>query len=234
MAARAGWGLIAGLAVAALASGCKQTSSVDLMTGDISAEIRVSATAANASSVRVQMSPGSGVVPTDVVKLGGGDALYAEAAGQRKQLGAGTFDYETTFGTGAAETLFNVILDRPRPEQVDAPDSSGKLPPPFDLSDLGGASISEAQTVVLTWSPSGTADRMVLQIQGGCVEDQSITLDGDPGSYAPPLDFETIDSSCLVTLTLHRERDGVVDANLNPASTFMLEQVRQTQFRSYR
>jgi len=235
MVGRRGVGLIAGgIVAAALAAGCKTTSSVDLATADISAGIRVSATGANASTATVQMSPGNGVVPTDVVKLGGGDTLYAAANGQRKQMGAGTFDYEATFGTGAAETPFTVSLDRPRPEQIDAPDSTGTLPAPFDLSDLGGARISEAQNVVLTWSPSGTADQMVLNVQGSCVEDRTITLDGDPGTYAPPLEFETLRSSCLVTLTLHRERAGTVDPNLNPGSTFLLEQVRQTQFNSYR
>jgi len=235
MVGRRGVGLIAaGIVAAPFATGCKTTSSVDLATGDISADILVSATAANASTVHVEMSPGDGVVPTDVVKLGGGDTLYATAGGQRHQMGAGNLDYQTSFGTGAAETAFQVILDRPRADQIDAPDSTGLLPAPFDLNDFGGARISESQNVVLNWSPSGTADKMVLQVQGSCVEDQSIVLDGDPGTATPPLDFETIRSTCLVTLTLHRERTGVVDPNFNPGSSFMLEQVRTTQFNSYR
>jgi hypothetical protein len=231
-------GLLAALFIAAaLAAGCKTTSSTDLATDGISADILVSATSVLASSVRVQMSPGDVAVPTDVVSLDGGDALYAEAGGQRKQMGAGNRDYETTFGTGLADTAFRIILDRARPDQVDAPDSLGTLPAPFGLVDLGGADISQTQDLVLTWSPSGTPDRMVLEIAGSCVEDRAITIDGDPGSLmlsAATLMPETIPSSCLVTLTLHRERTGVVDANLNPGSTFLLEQVRKTTFTSHR
>jgi hypothetical protein len=238
MAIRRRFRLIAGgLVAAALAAGCKTTSSTDLMTGEISADIRVSATSAIASSVRVRMSPGSVVVPTDVVNLTGGDALFAEAGGQRKQMSAGNRDYETSFATGAAETPFRIILDRARPDQVDAPESAGTLPAPFNLNDLGGAEISQAQDVVLTWSPSGTLDRMMLDIQGSCVEDRTISINADPGDYTlttTTLEPETIPSSCLVTLTLHRVRTGVADPNLNPGSAFFLEQVRTTTFHSHR
>src|SRR4051812_6982322 len=145
MATERGFGLIAGaLVAAALAAGCKTTSSVDLATDGISADFLVSATSGSASKVSVEMSPGNGVVPTDAVRLDGGDALYAQAAGQRKQMGAGNRDYETTFGTGAAETAFRVLLERAAPDKVDAPDSTGTLPAPFNLRDLGGADISQA------------------------------------------------------------------------------------------
>jgi hypothetical protein len=224
----------AGLAVTvmALAAGCKTTSSADLRTGGISAEIHVSATSGSASKVSVQMSPGSGFSPLDVVKLGGGDALYAETGGQRRQMGAGTFDYEAGFATGAAETAFRVILDRARPDDIDAPDSTGTLPMPFDLASLGGATISRSQSLSLSWSPSGTPDRMVLDIQGSCVEDMAIAIPGDPGTYVLPLDGEIRDPSCQVTLTLHRSRVGVADPNLNAGSSFLLEQVRTTTFTS--
>lgn len=234
MAARLRFGLIArGFVAAALAGGCQTTSSADLMTDGISADISVSATAANASNVRVQMSPGNVVVPTNVVTLDGGDALFVEAGGQRRKMDAGHRDYETSFGLGAADTGFRVILDRARADRVDAPDNTGTLPAPFNLVDLGGAEISQAQNVVLTWSPSGTPDQMMLDIAGSCVEDRTIFIDGDPGSQAlsaTSLMLETIPSSCLVTLTLHRVRTGVVDPNLNPGSTFSLEQVRTTTF----
>jgi hypothetical protein len=238
MATEGGLGWVAGwVLAAAVAGGCKSTSSADLATDGISAAISVSATSDKATNVRVEMSPGNGVVPFDVVKLEGGDALYAEAAGRRNQLTAGGLDYETTFATGAAETLFRVILDRKRTDQVDATESTGALPAPFNLRDLAGGSISQANDVVVTWAPSGTSDRMTLGIQGSCVEDQTLPIDGDPGTYTlttGTLDPETTRPSCVVTLTLRRSRGGVADPNLNPGSTFTLEQVRTTTFHSYR
>jgi hypothetical protein len=237
MATRRSLGLVASGLFAAVGLGCKTTSSVDLVTGGISADIRASATSEIASMVRVQLSPGNVVVVTDTVKLEGGDALYADAGSQRKQMGYGNLDYEASFVTGAAETPFRVSFDRAKPDQVDAPDSTGTLPPPFNLQDLGGAQISQEQNVVLTWSPSGTSDRMTLDIQGSCVEDQTLSIDGDPGTFtlgAVELQPETIRSACLVTLTLHRTRTGVVDPNLNAGSRFLLEQVRQTTFNSHR
>ena len=171
MATQRSLGLVASGLVAAFGWGCKSTSSVDLATDGISADIRVSATWEIASKVRVQMSPGNVVVVTDTVKLEGGDVLYAEAGTQRKQMGYGNLDYEALFVAGAAETPFRVSFDRAKPDQVDAPDSTGTLPLPFNLRDLGGAQISQEQNVVLTWSPSGTSDLMMLDIQGSCVEE---------------------------------------------------------------
>jgi hypothetical protein len=235
MAIRPGFALIARVFVAAaLAAGCKTTSSADLRTDGISASINVSATSGSASNVRVQMSPGDGVTPFDAVKLEGGDALFVQAAGQRKQMGASGSDYEANFGTAAAETPFQVIFDRARPDDVDAPNSTGTLPMPFDIASPRGGTFSQSQDVIMSWSPSGTPDTMTLQIEGSCVEDRSISIPADPGSFTLPLEYETIPSGCLVTLTLHRSRVGVVDSNLNSGSTFTLEQVRTTMFGSQR
>jgi hypothetical protein len=215
-----------------LGAGCKTTSSNDLPTSGISAEIRVSATSASESSVRVQMSPGDSFDPVDVVELGGGDALYADDGGLREKLFANTFDYQADFGAGGAETQFRVSFDRARADYVDAPDSVGTLPAPFQLGPGSIADMPRSQPSMITWSPSGTADRMTLEVQGSCVEDFSVTIDGDPGSYPLNLDGETYPSSCTVTMKLHRSRAGVVDPNLSPGSSFVLEQVRTAAFHS--
>ncbi|HMF43936.1 MAG TPA: hypothetical protein VKQ32_24855 [Polyangia bacterium] len=221
-----------GLAAAALAAGCTATSSKDLRTGQISAGIRVTATSASAATVHVAMSPGNGVDPLNPVKLEGGDALYAEASGLRWKLGAVGSDYEASLPTGAAETQVQVILDRPNPNEADAPDSIGALPPPFELSPLSIVDMPRSQPESVSWSPSGTADRMLLAFQGSCVEDVSFAIDGDPGTYGFALEGEFSPSSCTVTMTLTRSRAGVVDPNLNPGSSFVLEQVRTAAFHS--
>jgi len=223
--------LACGLAAAALAAGCSTTSSSDLRTGGISADIRVSATSAIAATVSVQMSPGNGFDPLDLVKLTGGDALYAESDGLRRPLtDGGTYKYEATFPSAAAETQFRVILDRARADDTDAPDNLGALPMPFDLSPLSIVNMPRSQAEMVTWSPSGTADRMTLEFQGSCVEDRSFAIDGDPGTYAFTLEGETYPSSCQVAMTLRRSRAGVVDPNLNAGSSFLLEQVRTASF----
>lgn len=223
-----GWAL-----AAALAGGCTTTtSSTNLPTDGISAAILVSATSAGSSTVKVQMSPGNGVDPLDVVQLAGGDVLYAETGGQRRQMAAGHNDYESTFLIGAAETQFQVSLDRARPDQTDAPDSVGTLPAPFDISPVSIVDMSRGQPAVITWSPSGTADKMVLEVTGSCVEDTAFQIDGDPGTYAFSLDGETLHPTCSVTMTLSRSRTGVVDANFSAGSNFLLEQSRTAHFLS--
>lgn len=222
---------------AGMVEACTRTSSADLATDGISAEILVSATSAKGSRVSVEMSPGAVVVPTNTVKLNGSDVLYAEAGGVRERMRAGALDYTAEFRTGAAETPFTVLLARARPDQPDAPGNTGTLPPPFELRDLGGADISQAQDVVLSWAPAGGTDRMALDIRGRCVEDRTIWIDGDPGRYIlsrATLEPEHIPSACLVTLTLRRVRNGAVDPHLNPGSRFRLEQVRETTFHSHR
>ena len=212
--------------VLAAAGGCQTTSSKDLHTSGIRADIVVSAFASVASSVRVDLYPPGGY-PFNHVKLDGGDALFVEAAGQRKPMGAGTSDYyQVGFATGAAETGFQVILDRASVDDIDAPGNSGALPAPFELGALG-------QSLVVTWSPSGTPDKMSLTLQGSCFEDLSIPVTGDPGTYALPAlerDSPNPNATCQATLTVRRSRVGVVDPNLSSDSSFTLEQLRTATF----
>ena len=217
------WKVSQGLiAAAVVAGGCDPVSSRDLHTSAIQARILVSAPSSAITSVRVSLYT-TGGYPFDHVKLDGGDALFAEAAGQRQRMGAGSSDYETSFATAAAETSFQVIFDRPPANDVDAPGSSGTLPAPFTLGGISGG--------VLTWSPSGTADTMSLSLEGSCFEDLGIAIPGDPGTYPmPALERDGLRSSCQATLELRRTRKGVVDANLDPDSSFTLEQLRSATF----
>src|SRR5262245_26143711 len=108
------------LAGACLLLGCETTSSKDLRTSGIYAEVYVSATSPSASTVKVKLFPGGDGDPFNVVVLQGGDALFAEAGGQRKPLTGQRGDYQTSFALGAAETQFRAILDRARADDTDA------------------------------------------------------------------------------------------------------------------
>src|SRR5262245_8113407 len=219
--------LVSALA-AALASGCETTSSRDLRTSGIDAEITVSASSSTASNVHVRLLPGGDDDPFNIVKLEGGDALFVESGGQRKRMASQTTSYETSFAIVASATPFRAILDRARADDIDAPDSVGQLPAAFEIGSLGSGERSRAQELVVTWSTSGTPEKITLETQGSCVDNRSISVAGDPGTYtfSPGTLRQSPDSSsCQATITIHRTRSGVVDTNLNSESSFTLEQV---------
>jgi hypothetical protein len=227
-------GVVSGGLIALSLAGCEHTSSRDLKTSGIDAEIMVSAQSASLSQITVSLFPGGDDDPFNRVDLQGGDTLWAEASGQHKLLGKSSLDYGTSLGVGAGDTQFRLGLDRPSPD-VDAVNSLGTLPTPFDIAALAKTDFARSETIAVTWAPSGSTDAMSLALYGDCIEGRTFSITGDPGTYAlAPGSFAVrtaaATASCPVQITIRRQRDGTVDPALNSESSFTLEQVRTTSF----
>ena len=219
---------------------CETTSSADLKTSGIDAEILASASSGDSTTVTAYLYPGGDDDPFNRVELNNGDALYAEVNGMRSKMserGSGT--YETSFATAAADTLFTVSLERALEEDKDAPNSTATLPAPFDIGALTKTTFSRAEDLVVTWSPSGSGDNMDIEVDGDCISSPTgnFTVSGDPGTFTIAAnELESFDSqnpeSCAATITVRRMRAGSADAALNQESSFNAQQIRNIGYTS--
>jgi hypothetical protein len=225
----------------ALASaGCEVTSSADMKTSGIDAEITVTANDGSKSKVEAILLPGGDDDPFNRIELNGGDALFGEADGERKELTGGTLGvYNADFATAALDTEFVISLDRALDEDRDAPRSVGTLPSPFTLGPLPKTVFSRGEDLVVEWAPSGFSDPMSIEIDGNCIASGSgrLSIASDTGSFTIPANqLEPFDSTkmdtCQATLTIKRLRHGSADDALNQESSVTLTQVRTTSFSS--
>lgn len=233
---RIGLALFAVVAIAA----CKETtSSTNIRTPGISMAVEVIAESESTSTVTATLQVG-GPNGTYVI-LDNGDALYAEADGDRKEMHAiedGV--YEVKYRVGDADTEFAVMLERDQDDN--ALDNTGRLPAPFEITSSYSDVLSRADDdVEVTWEPSGQDGDMRVEIEdevGGCIAfDERKNIGGDPGTYVVGKDTlksqdEEMPETCDVTLTLSRSRDGTTDPALDSESTFVLRQVRSETFTS--
>jgi hypothetical protein len=227
--------MIGVVAIAALAGCTETTSSENIKTGGIAALIEVTAGSESSSTVKATLKVGGDESNTYVI-LDKGDELAATANGDTKGMSAQSEGvYEAEFGTGAADTEFQVDLKRPN--DTPAPDSRGTLPAPFKIGTLEDGKSRKADPLDVTWDPSGSDDSMELEINGSCIFLYSKDIPGDSGSYtieAGQLDSTGGDKpeTCDLNVTLSRKRSGSTDPAYDNESYFHLAQVRKAKVTS--
>jgi hypothetical protein len=212
----------AALAVAAAigsAGCCCEADSVD---GFILSAV-VTATSEAESHVGVFTQACGGEFSDPAFDTGCGDRFVASADGERRVLAPATghFEFETAFETGAAGTEFRISLERP--ELSDPDDAIGSLPAAFEIvGEIPDEVSRQTDEIVVDWAPSGTADRMYVEIQEaegqpGCIranppsiaqwDYSSGPIPDEPPHSIPPgtLGFMTADRGpCAVILSVRR------------------------------
>ncbi|HKO50338.1 MAG TPA: hypothetical protein VJV79_21595 [Polyangiaceae bacterium] len=219
-----------------LVVGCSKetTSSNNIKTPGIAALIDVYADTATTATVHVELRVG-GSDSNAYVNLEGGDELTATAGTESKVLTARDAGvYEANFSGVTAETLFTVVLDRPK--DTTAANNSGSLPEPFELNQPAAGLSRANDDLEVTWEPSGTGDDMDFDFDGPCIFDYSKSP-SDVGSFT--VGKGTLDSlggddpeTCDIKLDARRSRAGAVDKEFDPESWFRLHQRRSTKFSS--
>lgn len=221
------------LAVANLAACSATTSSRNIRTAGLVALVDVTAADDRHSTVSTSIVIGGASSNTYVV-LEGGDRLYAETNGERREMNA-TSDGEYEAKFERAEGEFVVSLSR----DVDAaaPKTSGTLPPPFQItSEFGDDPISRKKdSVTLTWTPGGSGADVEIAIEGDCIHSEEWKVGGDPGSFTiEPRKIEAWKSdkkkNCNVSVEIAHITRGTVDPAFDTDSRFELRQVRRTRF----
>ena len=228
--------------------GCTSTSSENVTTQGISADIDVQADGSGRSFVTVQLEVGSGGVNGTSLQLSPGDSLTARANGIQQTLTEdssifGEFSYHTNFDFDDANTVFTVALVRNN--GISAPNSNVALPDGFVVtSPTPNDTYGSNDTVPIVWSPSGTPIVPDVFVTLTCTLTSGLTsigarpvnLGSDSGavnvsvsSIMPP---GAIDTSrlCDGNVELSRFRTGSLDPNYGEGGRIDAEQVQNTQF----
>ena len=230
------------------ASGCTSTSSENVTTQGISADIDIFADGAGRTFVSVDLRVGGGGLGGTSLQLGPSDSLLATANGVQRTLSEnsslfGEYSYFTTFNFDTANTVFTVALDRAN--GTSAPNSNVVLPEGFSISspmitDVFGAS----DAIPIIWSPSGTSIAPEVFVTLTCTMPSGLTmtnsrltsLGSDSGgtsvNVASVLPFGTLDSSrlCDGTVELSRWRSGNLDPNYGEGGQIDAEHAGTARF----
>lgn len=226
----------------AVSMGCtrESTSSQNIKTQGMAADIDVTAESDTNSHVLVDLTVGgTGIGATGVI-LEGGDKLEATVGAETKQLvstNAGI--YEADFATAAEGTEFKIALLRETDE--DAPNSRGVLPAPFKITGVPAAGMSPSRAtddVVITWDPAQAGSTMNIQVDGSCIFIETFSVPTDAGSFTIPkgklkstMGTDNKPTTCDVDVKIERSANGTTDPIFEEGQ-FTLKQMRAGKFTS--
>lgn len=205
---------------AALAlAGCPSTSSKDLATNRIYADL--SAISDGNSTHAQAVLRADSVSSINYVTLSSGDDLDVTADGASTRLSSeyhgSLLAYAADVGAPLEGTTFTFGLHRASGES--ALNSQAVLPAALTITAPTSADVSRAQPFTVSWTPSGTADHIAVRITGDCISQYVPVVTGDPGTITldPGVLFVTGGDngvSCAGTLTITRFRAGTLDPAL--------------------
>ena len=236
------------VSIICVACGCTSTSSENVTTQGISADIDVQADGSGRTFVTVKLEVGSGGVGGTSLRLGPGDSLTAMANGIQQTLVEdssifGEFSYTTNFNFDDANTRFTVSLVRTN--GVSAPNSTVVLPDGFIISSPTSNNVYGTNDVVpVVWSPSGTSIVPEAFVTLSCtltsgltsVNARSVNIGSDSGtlnvSVSSVMPLGAIDTSrlCDGVVELSRFRVGSLDPNFGAGGRIDAEQVDSASF----
>ncbi|MEJ2128795.1 MAG: hypothetical protein P8X81_08095 [Woeseiaceae bacterium] len=235
------------LVAAVLLAACSSTTSDNVSTDGINADIDVFANGSGRTWVDVEFEVGNGLGGTSL-ELAAGDRLTATANGIQKTLTEdvsviGQFRYETTFDFDAAGTVFTVSFSRDR--GANAPDSNVTLPEGFVVqSPQSNDVFSQADDIPIQWTPSGTAITPDIDVTLSCTTtggimfsaSEDVTTNGDTGVASLPvaavIPIGTLDPTRLCEGEVHfsRWRRGNLDPAYGEGGDITAEHIKRAQF----
>ena len=172
-------------------SGCSQTSSENVTTQGIRADILVIAEGLGATVVKAQLEVGSGGPGRTMLNLAPGDSLTVTANGIQKTMVKdisiiGEIEYYASYPFDDAGTQFVISLNRNN--GLSAPNSNVILPEGFVVMlPASGTLFSRGQVIDVVWTPSGTAIVPSISITVDCVLTTGIFISGSR-NLSPPTD----------------------------------------------
>lgn len=229
-------------------SACTSTSSENVTTQGISADIDILADSSGRTFVTVNLRVGDGGLSATSLQLGPSDSLTASANGVQQTLSEdssifGEYSYVTSFNFDDANTVFTIAFDRA--SGLSAPNSNVALPEGFFVSSPGISDVfGTGETIPIVWAPSGTTIVPEIFVTLTCTltsglmttDSQSVNLGSDSGSASLPvasiIPLGTLDTSrlCDGTVELSRWRSGSLDRNYGEGGQIDAEHVRTVPF----
>ena len=227
--------------------GCSNTTSDNVATAGINADIDVFANGSGRTFVDVELEVGDGLGGTSL-ELVAGDQLTVTANGIQKTMTEdasviGRFRYEATFDFDDAGTMFTVSFSRNN--GVNAPNSNVLLPEGFIVqSPLNNDVFGQAQDIPIQWTPNGTSITPDIDVSLSCTTtsgvvftaSENVTLSGDTGvanlPVASVIPFGTLDETRLCDGEVHfsRWRRGNLDSNYGEGGDITAEHIERAQF----
>lgn len=219
------------LLLALIGTGCSQTSSENVTTQGIYADIRIVADGLGATVVIAQLEVGSGGPARTMLDLAPGDTLTVTANGIQKTMIkdkslVGEISYGASFSFDDPGTQFVVALTRNN--GISAPNSNVMLPDGFTVMLPVSATVfGRGETIDVVWAPSATSIVPAVSITVDCIlttgifisETRNLSPLTDSGTSSIAVDAVIpsgpIDESqlCEAKVNLARERYGNLDPN---------------------
>jgi hypothetical protein len=234
---------------AAVFSGCSSTTSENVATQGIYADIDVFANGSGITVVDAELEVGGDGLVRTSLELSPGDTLTAMANGIQKTMTEdlstlGKFRYVASFDFDDAGTMFTVSLTRDN--GVSAPDSNVTLPAGFIVqAPVNDDVLGSADIIPIAWTPSGTTIVPAIEVSLSCTTNsglvstatKSVTLSGDTGVASLPVDaviptIGTLDTAHLCDGEVHfsRSRRGNLDPNYGEGGDITAEHIERAQF----
>jgi hypothetical protein len=226
---------------------CSSTTSDNVTTEGINADIDVFANGSGRTFVDAELEVGEGLGATSL-ELAPGDTLTVMANGIQKTMiedesVIGRFRYEATFDFDDAGTVFTVSFSRDN--GVNAPNSNVALPEGFVVqSPQSNDVFSQAEDIPIAWTPNGTTIRPDIDVSLSCTTtsgipftaSENVTISGDTGVASLPvaavIPIGTLDTTRLCEGEVHfsRWRRGNLDPNYGEGGDITAEHIERAQF----
>lgn len=234
--------------VATVFCGCSSTSSENVTTQGIHADIDVFANGSGTTVVDAELEVGSDGLGRTSLELSAGDTLTVMANGIQKTMTEdssvlGRFRYIASFDFDDAGTMFTVSFTRNN--GVNAPDSNVTLPEGFIVTSPQSDDVfSQADNIPIVWTPSGTSIVPDIDVSLSCTTTsgivftatENVTLSSDTGVASLPvasvIPIGTLDTSRLCDGEVHfsRWRRGNLDPNYGEGGNITAEHIERAQF----
>lgn len=170
--------------------------------------------------------------PIGTVELTGGDALFVTVDGTRRPMLEGQNNGAPIYSVELDTLPGDFFLDLERQSDRDVHGVVVEVPPPFSLAAEG---LTQDLPLSLSWDPDPEGGKVVLSVQGDCIDTLTRSLDEDTGTLVitqaelrpppagPPLAPCALEVSASRTLTT---RDALFSTNPGGNVTTSAEQRR--------
>ncbi len=234
---------ILGLYIVFNMTACESVDSDDVRTSGVYADIDVEARGDGITRVRARLTVG-GVFSNTDLELEQGDQLIASASGgtsvimrEDKEF-LGGVEYKAAFQFDVENTRINIALNRPA--GVSAPSSYVNLPASVSfVTPVAGQTFKRSDYIQISWTPvsNNMSDMSVYSSRARCVDangqeisnsgnSNSLNMMVDPGSITQAARSYIVASAladpaatCVVTLTISRKQNGVIDPAFGEGGT---------------
>ncbi len=234
--------------IAATFCACSNTTSDNVTTEGIRADIDVFSDGVGRTLIDVELEVGSNGIGSTSLELSPGDSLTVTANGIQKTMIEdasilGQFSYEASYDFDDGGTMFTVSFVRNN--GISAPNSNVVLPDGFIVqSPTSNDVFGQADTIPIVWSPSGTPIVPTIQVSLSCflnstvmiTDISGVTVTADTGVANLPvgavIPIGSLDTSrlCKGEVRLSRWRRGNLDPNYGEGGDITAQQIKTQQF----